>query len=338
MTDAQVTLVVVPRERFSYPSRSLESIYEHTDFPFSLIYVDGGSPVSTRRYLEQKARENNFQLIRTNHYLSPNQARNLGGKDVNSKYVVFIDNDVLVTPGWLGALVGCAEQTGAWIVGPLTLVGNPESQTIHFAGGIANIKEEHGNRVYYTEHCFDGKLFEDVASVLRPQTSELAEFHCMLMLTKAYQEVGPFDERLWSMYEHEDVCLKVRESGGTVYFEPRSVITYVPPTEFCWSDLPFFMLRWSEPWNSASQRHFQNKWGLHKNDKSLSIAREWARDHRRIPLRLVRGATRRFCRICGWQPDRIERTCIFPSEERLNRYLVGLLSTGTQHASRSTLE
>jgi len=112
MTDAQVAIVVVPRERFSYAARSLESIYEHTDYPFSLVYVDGGSPAATRRYLAQKARENSFQLIRTNHYLSPNQARNLGGKDVNSKYVVFIDNDVLVTPGWLGALVGCAEQTG----------------------------------------------------------------------------------------------------------------------------------------------------------------------------------------------------------------------------------
>ncbi len=338
MTNEQVTIVVVPRERFSYAARSLDTIYEHTDYPFSLVYVDAGSPAATRRYLAQKARENSFKLIRTNHYLSPNQARNLGGKDVNSKYVVFIDNDVLVTPGWLGALVSCAEQTGAWIVGPLTLIGQPESQIIHFAGGTANIKEEHGKRVYYAEHRFDGKRFADVASALCPQSSELAEFHCMLMLTKAYQEVGPFDERLWSMYEHEDNCLKVRENGGAVYFEPRSVITYVPPAVFCWSDLPFFMLRWSEAWNSASQQHFQNKWRLHKNDKSISIARDWARDHRRIALRLVRGATRRVCRVCGWQPENFERTCIFPSEERLNRYLVRLLSTGTQHASRSTLE
>jgi GT2 family glycosyltransferase len=336
MTDAQVTIVVVPRERFSYSSRSLESIYEHTDYPFSLIYVDGGSPASTRRYLEQKVRENNFQLIRTNHYLSPNQARNLGGKNVSSKYVVFIDNDVLVTPGWLTALVDCAEQTGAWVVGGLNLVGKLESQTIHFAGGIAHIEEEHGKRVYYTEHCFDGERFADVSSVLRRQTSELAEFHCMLMLTEAYHGVGPFDERLWSMHEHEDVCLKVRECGGTVYFEPGSVSTYVSP-EFSWSDLPFFMLRWSEPWNTASQRHFQNKWGLPGDDRSTSIAREWARDHRWIPLRLVRSAVRRFCRVCGWPPDTLEQKYIFPSEERLNRYLVGLLSTGTQHASRSTL-
>ena len=326
MTDPQVTVVVVPRERFSYAERSLESIYEHTDFPFSLVYVDGGSPSPVRRYLRKKALENNFQLIRTNHYLSPNKARNLGARAVKSKFVVFIDNDVLVTPGWLKALVDCADQTGAWLVGALILAGKPESQTIHFAGGVANIEERHDERVYYTEHNLDGKSFTDVAADLHPQVSELAEFHCLLMVTTAYQRVGPLDEQLRSMHEHEDVCLKVRELGGTVYFEPRSVVTYLSQPPFRWSDLPFYMLRWSEAWNSASQLHFQDKWGLHKADESISIARDWARDHRRIPLNLVRRATGRFCRICGWRADTIEKTCIFPAEERLNRYLVRLLS------------
>lgn len=338
MTNAQVTIVVVPRERFSYTSRSLESIYEHTDIPFSLVYVDGGSPARIRRYLAQKARQNNFKLIRTERYLSPNQARNLGFQQVESKYVVFVDNDVLVSPGWLKALVDCAEKTGAWVVGPLTLIGNKGSQTIHAAGGTVNIKEEQGQRVFDTNHGFAGKSLADVAAALHPQTSELAEFHCMLILTEACRRVGPFDERLLSVHEHEDFCLAVRECGGSVYFEPRSVITYVSPPPFAWSDLPFFMLRWSESWNSDSHQHFRNKWGLGKDDKNIAIAREWARDHRRIPLSLVQGATRRFCRACRWEPERIEQTFLFPAEERLNRYLVHLFSTGTQHASRSTLE
>jgi len=41
--DPQVTIVVVPRERFSLAARSLQSIYEQSDVPFRLVYVDGGS-------------------------------------------------------------------------------------------------------------------------------------------------------------------------------------------------------------------------------------------------------------------------------------------------------
>jgi GT2 family glycosyltransferase len=332
---SDVTIVVVPRERFSYTARSLESIYEHADLPFSLIYVDGGSPARIRRYLAKKARQHNFKLIRTEHYLSPNQARNLGLKQVETKYVVFVDNDVMVSSGWLKALVDCAEETGAWVVSPLTLMDHTGSQTVHAAGGTVNIKGEHGQRVFVSRHDFAGKSLTDVASDLHPQPTELAEFHCMLILTEAGRRTGPFDERLFSMHEEEDFCLAVLECGGSVYFEPRSVITYVSPTPLTWSDLPFFMLRWSEVWNSDSHRHFQDKWGVARDDRHIEIAREWARDHRRIPLRLVRGLARRISSVCNWQPDSMERRYLFPAEERVNRYLVRLLSVEPGASDRS---
>ncbi|CAN5851610.1 hypothetical protein BH18ACI4_BH18ACI4_23120 [soil metagenome] len=199
MIDVQVTIVVVPRERFSYTSRSLESIYEHTDIPFSLVYVDGGSPARIRRYLTQKARQNKFKLLRTEHYLSPNQARNLGLQQVESKYVVFVDNDVLVSPGWLQALVDCAEKTGAWVVSPLTLIDSTGAQTVHSAGGTVNVKENQGQRVFHSNHSFAGMSLADVASDLHFQPTELGEFHCMLILTEAGHRTGPFDEQLFSI-------------------------------------------------------------------------------------------------------------------------------------------
>ncbi len=74
----QVTIVVVPRERFSYARPSLESILQLTDIPFKLVYVDGGSPAPVRRYLDARAKGQGFEVIRTDHYLPPNTARNLG--------------------------------------------------------------------------------------------------------------------------------------------------------------------------------------------------------------------------------------------------------------------
>jgi GT2 family glycosyltransferase len=117
MPETKVTLIIVPRERFSYTQKSLENIYQNTNLSFKLIYVDLNSSSQVKQYLEVQAQEKNFHLIRVNHFLAPNQARNLALKSVNTEYVLFTDNDVLVKPGWLEHLVKCADDTGAWVVG-----------------------------------------------------------------------------------------------------------------------------------------------------------------------------------------------------------------------------
>ena len=141
-----VTIIVVPREGFRVTGRALEALYERTQYPFSLVYVDTGSPRATRRRLESEARERGFTLIRTERYLTPNQARNLAFAHAKSQYVVSLDNDVLVTPGWLDALVRCAEDTGAAVVGPVTCIGEPEGEIVHSAGGLAHIDDRRGIR------------------------------------------------------------------------------------------------------------------------------------------------------------------------------------------------
>ena len=62
--DPLVTIVVVPRERFSCARASLESIYEHTTIPFELVYVDGNSPKDVYQYLKAKSQEKQFKLVR----------------------------------------------------------------------------------------------------------------------------------------------------------------------------------------------------------------------------------------------------------------------------------
>ena len=260
--ESLVSIVVVPHERFSYAGRSLESIYERTQFPFTLVYVDAGSPSRTRAYLEAKARQKGFRLIRTDHYLSPNQARNLGVRQVSSEYIVFIENDVLVEPGWLDALVRCAEETGAWLVGPLYLIGSPEHRIIHMAGGSVHIQEERGKRILYERKRFPDTPLDDAPVPLQRERCGLVEFHCMLARTEVFQRLGPLDEGLLSVREHQDFCLAVQEAGGPIFVEPNAVVTMVPPPPLAWSDFPYYMLRWSDAWAASSLRHFHEKWNL----------------------------------------------------------------------------
>ena len=279
MEAPQATIVVVARERFSLARRSLESIYEDTKFPFKLVYVDGGSPTSIKRYLETKASEKGFQLIRADHYLSPNQARNLGLRQVKSKYVVFIENDVLVSSGWLEALVRCAQETGAWVVGPLYLMGEPKEQIIHMAGGVSHIKQENGKRMLYEKDYFPGMRLSDVPVPLQRKQCELVEFHCMLVRTEVFDQIGPLDENLLSVREHDDLCLVIREKGGSVYLEPNSVVSYVHPPPLALSDFSYFTLRWSEKWIKASLQHFHKKWNLDMDENHPHYSYLWNRRH-----------------------------------------------------------
>jgi GT2 family glycosyltransferase len=265
LTEPQVTIVVVPRERFSCTCESLESIYEYTDFPFKLVYVDGNSPKKIQRDLEEQAKVKGFQLIRTDYYLYPNHARNLGLNQVNTKYVVFVDNDVIVSPGWLQALVQCAEETNATIVGPLVCQYKPIHEIIHCAGGETHIwMDNTGDRARrrLREKMYkQGTRVEAVRDQLQRQQTELAEFHCVLVRTEIFKQVGLLDEAFLNTKEHLDFCMTVMQAGGTVYFEPACLVTYVPESPE-WTDLHYYMLRWSDAWQLASLHRLRDKWNL----------------------------------------------------------------------------
>jgi GT2 family glycosyltransferase len=271
-TDPLVTIVVVPRERFSYTQESLESIYAHTKPPFQLVYVDGNSPAPIRQYLETGAREKGFKLVRHDQFLTPNQARNIGLREAPAaRYIVFCDNDVVVTDGWLEALVECAEETGATAVGPLTCQGTPIHETIHCAGGETGIKtqDENGQPVsHIIEKMYrQGRKVQAELPTMKREQTGLAEFHCVLVRKSFFDEVLPqLDEGFMNTKEHVDMCMEITKSGGTIYFEPESLITYIFNRPLETYDLHYYMLRWSDAWEHASLRHMQKKWGLSEDE------------------------------------------------------------------------
>jgi GT2 family glycosyltransferase len=259
----QVTIIVVPRERFSCTQESLESIYNYTDFPFKLVYVDGNSPAKVRQYLQQQAQTNNFKIVRTEYYLSPNHARNIGLSHANTKYVVFIDNDVIVSPGWLNALITCAEETEATVVGPLMCEKKPLHQRVHFAGGECHIVTDIKGRRHLREKMYkQGQSVAEVQPQLQRIETELCEFHCALVRRDIFDKIGMLDSSMLNTKEHLDFCLTVVAAGGKVYFEPNSLVTYVPGPQLELTDMHFFMLRWSDAWTITSLNRIREKWNI----------------------------------------------------------------------------
>lgn len=277
---AQVTLVVVPRERFGLARRSLEDILANTSEAHELVYVDAGGPAELTAWITEQAKERGFTHVRVDRPLSPNEARNLGARHAATPYVVFLDNDVFVKPGWLAPLVEAADETKADIVVPLTCHGWPLHQEIHQAGGEfapdpkAFFATPAGQRqIVEVMHHQGAKV--DQVTLTRSET-QLCEFHAVLVRRDLFDRIGPLDEEFLATKEHLDLCMRTVEAGGRIVFEPRSVATYLFPNRHNpleRTDWPFFLLRWSQDWQWRSLMRMREKWGL--SDKGyLDVRRD----------------------------------------------------------------
>jgi GT2 family glycosyltransferase len=268
---ALTTIIVVPRERFGVTEESLASIYANTPSPFDLIYVNGNAPSEVTEWLRHEATARGFTHLEAGRFLAPNEARNLGLKQAKTRYVVFIDNDVVCAPGWLEAMVDCAEETGADVVTPLTCHGAPEHTTVHQAGGDfapdpqAFFQQPFGQRQIVEVMHLQGAKVADVAPKLQRMETQCCEFHCALVRRAVFDRVGPLDEEMLATKEHIDFCMSVISTGGKVMFEPKSVVTYFFPSRqraIVMRDWPFFLVRWSVNWQHRSMERFRTKWGL----------------------------------------------------------------------------
>ncbi len=262
MRPTKVTLVVTQRERTSLTERSLESVLAERAAPFRLIYVDGGAPHAVRAYLERRALEADFMLIQRPQPLWPNAARNLALAHVETEYVVFIDNDVEVEPGWLAKLIACADETGAALVGPLYLWSDGiAAARIHMAGGILTDVETPAGRALHERHDRINAPVSERTKLTRGECDFL-EYHCMLARADFLRRVGGLSEDVVCVHEHIDIALEAKAAGLPVVFEPAAAITQHSFAPYLLSDLDFHRWRWNRAAAERSLSAFCRKWNL----------------------------------------------------------------------------
>jgi GT2 family glycosyltransferase len=273
-----ITVVSVPREQFGRARLSLQSILDASRPDSPIIYVDGNSPPDLSR--DVAATRPGVAVLRKDHYLSGNVARNLALAQVRTRYVLFVDNDVQIWPGSIDAMVKCAEETGAWIVGPLYCIGAPGGRQVHAAHTEVRIVEEHGRRHLREIKTNVGEPADKVRALLGRSPSDEVEFHCLLARTEVFDALGPLDEGFSAAFDHVDLCLSVRKAQHPIFLETGATVTYLPPPPLALSDLPFFLLRWSKAWFESSLRHFCEKWQLDLNDQVFRDHDKYRIEHR----------------------------------------------------------
>ena len=293
MTDEVLaTIVVVPRERFGLVERVLASIAANTNAPHRLVCVVGGAPAYIEASLQKTCAEHGYDLITRSEPLSPNAARNLGLARATTRYVAFLDNDVVVAPGWLEALITCAEETGGDIVGPLCLIGEPADGLVHSAGGTLEFVQREGGRDLVERHLMDNVCLNTRPVRLVRERCDFAEFHGMLVRRTVFDRVGPLDEEVLAVAEHLDLALDVKALGGSVWFEPTALISDLSFEDLTVGDLDYFALRWGDDWCDRSYARLADKWSIAPGGRLFTDFASFARRHRARGRRLPRNSGR----------------------------------------------
>ncbi|NQV49887.1 MAG: glycosyltransferase [Candidatus Marinimicrobia bacterium] len=201
-----VSIVILTWNALKYTRECVESIKKNTEYSYEIIFVDNASKDGTQAYLKELVQsESNYTLIQNPKNRGFSAGNNQGVEAARGKYILLLNNDVLVARGWLSAMVSALElDSHIGMVGPIT----------NHISGRQMLKE-----VPYKETAgfeeFAGQVLKQNQKVVSARR-RIAGF-AILMEKALYSEVGGLDESFGSgNFEDDDLCLKVRQAGYAI--------------------------------------------------------------------------------------------------------------------------
>jgi GT2 family glycosyltransferase len=129
-------------------------------------------------------------------------------------YVLFLNPDTTVTPGFLMAMTDAADERT--IVVPKILYADDHSLVSTHAGGF-------DWRLGLFRETYHGQKDGPATSVRRDDL-ETASFACALVPMGAFLAAGRADERFFMYYEETDWLRRARERGYRIRYEPSAVV------------------------------------------------------------------------------------------------------------------
>lgn len=177
-----------------------------------VLFVDNGSTDGTAALLA--ALPAPFRALRhpTNEGFA--RACNQGAAAAWGQYVLFLNNDTVPQPGWLDALLAVtAHDPAPTIIGARLLFPD---DTVQHAGIGFNSRDEPVHRAY-------GAPLDD-ATALRSCPVPAVTGACLLMERARFLALGGFDEGYRNGFEDLDLCCRVRQGGGIVWYAAESIL------------------------------------------------------------------------------------------------------------------
>ena len=202
----RVSVVVVTYNNLQFTKACLDSVERYSHYRhLEVIVVDNASTDDTRAYLQAWAENSPDRQI----ILNPDNrgfavANNQGLAQAGGEYLVMLNNDTHVTPGWVATLIRHLQRSDRLgMIGPVT----------NNIGNEARIDIRYGT--------MDEMLLaaRDFTARHAGQSTALrtAAFFCVMLRRSVYEKVGPLDEAFGiGFFEDDDYCRRVEQAGWKI--------------------------------------------------------------------------------------------------------------------------
>ncbi|TWJ18866.1 glycosyltransferase [Geobacter argillaceus] len=276
-----VSIIILTFNQCHYTEECLAALERYTPEPHEVVLVDNGSDDGTVVLLRELVKtDSRYRLIENKDNRGFAAGCNQGLAAASGTYLVLLNNDVLVTPGWLSGLLECHHaEPAAGIIGPLT----------NNASGIQGLGTQD-----YGSAGLDGyaRLFRQHNRHRRVPSRRLVGF-CMLFSRQLYREVGSLDERFGTgNYEDDDFCLRAAIVGyrnliaGDVYLHHYGGITFaaagIDYRRAIGDNWLLFREKWSAPVNDPAWAAKITRCRLREDVERLMLAGQSAMVAQRV--------------------------------------------------------
>ena len=214
-TQTKVSIVVLMWNKADMTIRCLKSVVERSGYQnLEIILVDNASEIDEYEIVQNWINLNDapIRVIRNESNLGFAAGNNVGIRETTGEYVVLLNNDTEVTPGWIWkALKHFRRTPNLGLLGPST----------NNCGNEARVGLRSPEEVWLDECFFRFNL-------RTPETIEASSvaFFCVFIPRKVILEVGLLDEDFGRGYfEDDDYCRRVETFGYEIKIT-RDIFVY----------------------------------------------------------------------------------------------------------------
>jgi GT2 family glycosyltransferase len=217
----RTAIIIVTYEGRDYLEDLFTSLRRHTDAAdVVIIAVDNASSDGTWDEIERvSAGMTNVQRVRLGSNLGFTGGNNEGlrrARALGARYALLLNQDTVVTPGWLEPLVGVLEQRPQVAAAQPLLVLHDEPDRINSAG----------NRLHFCGFGYAGdyRMPRSTIDQTAPRSVAFATGAALMLRMDALDRVGDLDEMLFLYHEDCDLQIRLRQAGYDCVLVPTSIV------------------------------------------------------------------------------------------------------------------
>lgn len=211
----RVSVVIPIHGKLAYTLTCLRSMASSPPtVPFEVIVVDDASPDESASILTQVQ---GVRLIRHAENVGFVGSCNAGATSARGEFIVFLNNDTQVTPGWIESLLQCFESR--------PLCGIAGSQLVYPDGRL----QEAGAWVFSDASAWNIGRFEsrDEPAYCFARQVDYVSGASLAIRRDTFVGLGGFDTRFApGYYEDTDLAFAARRQGLEVWYVPSSVVIH----------------------------------------------------------------------------------------------------------------